>query len=411
MSKRIRTPLKRRWQLFRTRTLQGVVWLAAVAAVAVLWRHRVARLDAPAMVEARQATVASAERATITSLAVELFDEVKASQVLVRLDDSGVRASLEVAVAELKHLQAQLKAAERQLRDDARLREADEFSRSRNYAMRVERLRIEKLDRTIELENDQVELQRLAATLERQRALRRRDLIAEQEYDDVRFQHEALQKKVKATQEAVAVIDGRLREAMARQVGPQRADVAESITVALAPLREALGVQLKRVDEIKVERESLVLTSPLDGVVTAVHRREGEAVRPGEPIVTVADPDPRSMQIVSFIEQGESFQPAPGMEVEVRRRTRPVQVARARIMKVSPQVELIPPEVLGNPSFPRWGVRVLIDVPASMLGPPPEGSPVPRIPLRPGELLDVRYFASRQRLRPTDALETPRPAL
>lgn len=395
---RIRMPLRRRLQLLRLRVLPLMVWVAAICGVVALWRYRATRLDMPGMIEARQAAVAPVMRGTIVSLATGLFEEVRASQVLVRLDDTAVRAALAVAEAEVRRLQAALRAAERQLKQDAALRELDLFTSGRTYAMRIEQLRVEKLDRLIELENDQVEVQRLAATLERSRALRSRAVIADQDLDDIRYQHEALQKKIKATQEAVDVIDGRLREATAREKPPQLDALAQSIEVALGPLREELTVQLRRVDEIKVQREALVLTSPLDGVVTAIYHREGEAVMRGALILTVADL--RSMHIVSFVEQGSPVQPTEGMRVEVRRRsTRPVQVAQARIVKVGPQVELIPRAVLRNSPVPKWGVRVLIDMPASMLVPPPEGSLADFVPPRPGELLDVRYFALRSRPR------------
>ena len=400
---RVRTPWKRWWQLFRIRCLPSLVWLGAVALLVTQWRGRTARVDSPGMFEARSAMVAPIQRGRIVSLAVDMFDEVRASQVVGWLDDSAVRAELAVAEAEAKRLEAELQAAERQLKLDAEQREVDLDSRARNYAMRAERLRLEKLDRMIELENDQVQLQGLAANLERYRSLRSKQVVDDQDYDDVRYQHDALQKKIAATKEALAVIEGRMKEAESQVDKGDAQSAAAGIDVALAPLCNACEVQLRRVEAIRVQRMALVLTAPLDGVVTAMLRREGETVMRGEPVLTVTDP--RSVRIVSFVEQGKTIEPVEGMVVEVRRRTYPVQVARATVAKVSPQVEPIPEAMLLNPALRRWGVRVLIDVPADMLTAATDDAVDAFVPPRPGEQVDVRYFVLPQR---TPRIRAPR---
>lgn len=404
---RIPTPLRGWWRLFRMRVVPVAAWLAALALVWVLWQERAARVDAPGMFEARQANVASFERGLLVELTVGLFDEVRASQMVARLDDAAVSAALDVARAEKRQLEAQVRAIERELKQDAAVRDLDAYSRTRNYVIRTEQLRLEKLDRMIELESDEVELQRLAATLGRIRALRDGDVVGEQDFDEAKFAHEALKRKIAATKEALAVIEGRLREALAREELPASKEAAGSTEVALAPLREAVAVQVTRLAEIQVAREALVLASPLDGVVTALFRRQGETVMRGEPILTVTDP--RSMHIVSFVEQGQPVEPAPGMRVEVRRRTHPVEVAEARVLKVSPQVEPLPQAIVANPAIVRWGVRVLISMPPGLRRGASAGAPA-RHPPRPGEVLSVRYFLPRKDGRGTGGWRLPWPA-
>ncbi|MFW6163331.1 MAG: HlyD family secretion protein [Planctomycetota bacterium] len=391
---RIRTPLARWGQMLVRRVVPVAAWLGAVALAVTLWREQTARVDTPGILEARQAAVASVQGGSVASLPVALFDEVAAGQVVVRLKDDAVRAELAVAQAEVSRLEAELRAAERQLNEDQALRELDLFAQSRTYAMRIERLRMDKLDHRIELENDRVQLQRLAASVERLRALRASQIVGDQEYDDLRYEHDALAKKIAATEEALEVIERQLREATAREEAPGFTEAVEPVTVALAPLREAVSVQLRRVDEIQVAREALVLRSPIDGVVATVNHGPGEAVMPGAPILTVADPG--TLRVVSFVEQSKNLAPSEGMVVEVRRRTRPVQVARARVAKVGAQMELMPPAVCGGVAVQRWGLRVLIDLPPSLLAHgtgPGDGTFAPP---RPGEVVGVRYFVSRR---------------
>jgi len=418
--RRVRTPLRRRLQLFRVRMLPILIWLGAVWLVASLWTGRATRLDAPAMVDAaRRATLAPVDRGTLVNILVGISDRVTQGQLLARMDDRAVQTAIAVAEAELERLKAEVRAAERRLKEDMAQREVDLFSRSRNYAMRIERLRLEKLDHLIELENDQVDLQRLAVNLGRDKELRERAIIPQQEYDDLRFRHEALQKKVKASQEAIAVIDKEMKEAEGLRVTPPASPAADTLEVVLSPLREALQVQLRRVAEIEQQRRALELRSPLEGIVTMVHRYEGDTLLAGDPVVTVADP--QSAYIVSYIEPGSSIEPAPGTPVEVRRRTSAihVEVARTCVAEVGTQVEQIPREFLRNAPVRRYGFRVLIKMPESMspvLGggtdlrgrsPSAAEAPAPRL----GEALVVRYFLPSRVTRWLDGPGETRPPM
>ena len=129
----------------------------------------------------------------------------------------------------------------------------------------------------------------------------------------------------------------------------------------------------------------------------------------GDPIVTVADPN--SMQVVAFVEQGRPIEPTEGMVVEVRRFMQPIQVARSRVARVGSQIERIPRDYLQNCPVRRWGVRVLIDLPIGMLGPPRGTSLTTFVPPRPGEPVDVRFFVPRRSQRWLRASGDPQAAM
>ncbi|MBM4034778.1 MAG: HlyD family efflux transporter periplasmic adaptor subunit, partial [Planctomycetes bacterium] len=336
--RRIRTPLRRYLALLRLRVLPFALWVGAVALVVMLWQARVSLMDAPAEVDAlRQAALAPVQAGTIASIGAGLSDEVRAGQVLVTFDDAALRAELDVAEAELKRLQAELPAAELRLRQEAEARKLDLMALDRSYALRMEQMRLAKLTHMVTLENESVNAERLASMLARQKVLHGRGVVSDQVLDDVKYQLEASRKKVKASQDALAAIDKEVAEAQSRERMPEPPAVAASLETALAPLRRAVDGQLERIKEVQARRKALTLVSPIDGVVTAVYHWEGEAVRAGDPVLTVADP--RSLYVVSFIEPGAPIEPVVGMEVEVRRRTTPVQVARARVVEVGTQVE------------------------------------------------------------------------
>jgi RND family efflux transporter MFP subunit len=108
--------------------LGGAVWWHAQAG-AVVVQTAVARdarsggadrtvLNASGYVTARrEATVSSKVTGKVTEVLIEEGMKVKAGQVLARLDDSNVKASLDVAVAQLASAQAALAETEAQLKD------------------------------------------------------------------------------------------------------------------------------------------------------------------------------------------------------------------------------------------------------------------------------------------------------
>jgi multidrug resistance efflux pump len=411
----IPTPLSRRWETFRFRVLPVMLWLAAAGLVIALWHDNVTVVDAVGRVEARQWNVASSVAGTVASLTVDLFDEVREQQCVVRLDDQPIRAQLAIADATLEQLKAKLRATEAQLQVDEAMRRQGIFEDARTYAVRIEQIRRDKLAYLVTLQYDEMDLQRLGVTLERYKAMVGRDVITQQAYDDIKYQHAALEGKVAATKAAIATLDKQLKAAVDRQEAPPLGISKDNIEVSLSPIREEITVQAKRIDDLIQQRGKLVLTAQVNGKVCAVYRRVGETVAAFDPILAIAEA--HSTRVVSFVEETTRLRPYVGMPVEIRRQTSPVQMGRSKIIKVGAQVEQFPTRYLLNANVLRWGQRVLIDMPQEMLAPVrrtaagqsdtsegkvmPEGddaSPAFAPPL-PGELVNVRYFASESRLR------------
>ena len=63
----------------------------------------------------------------------------------------------------------------------------------------------------------------------------------------------------------------------------------------------------------------MAIRSPITGTIRAVYFRPGQAVRAGDPILTVADS--RSQHIVAYIRQQQGGEPRIGNPVDVRTRS------------------------------------------------------------------------------------------
>jgi multidrug efflux pump subunit AcrA (membrane-fusion protein) len=376
-----------------------LMWGLAVAGVVALWEGRTTRVDGQGMFDGRRAEVRTNASTRIRKLHVGLGQRVSAMEVIVELDDAEVQAERKVAESELERLEADLEAAKLVLEVEAAEREqaaserlADRLSSDRNYAMRVERLRLDKLDRMVQLATDEVEVQRLAASYERNRKLHERGVVGDEDLDLIRFEYEAMKRKVEVSKEALAIVEDELKTALQRKVEPVREAVERRNEIALAPVREAIQVQRDRVEQIKVRLREYTIRAPFDGVIAMIHSYEGQEVRAGDTVLTVIDPEP--IRIVGFLQPGKPVRPYPRMQVEVRRRTTPIQIARAEVLQVGAEVELIPPQVTGNTTTPVWGTRVLIELPPSMSAGNPKGIDLGHPPPKLGEPVDIRYIVS-----------------
>ena len=115
------------------------------------------------------------------------------------------------------------------------------------------------------------------------------------------------------------------------------------------------------------------------GEITMVHAYPGQAVQAGDPVVTIAQDSGR--YIVSYIRADQRIRVEPNMEVRVREKRSGARPVRASIVKVGPQMELVPLQHLRDPTQPEWGVPITIELP-------------PELDVRPGELIDI-IFSSR----------------
>jgi multidrug resistance efflux pump len=148
----------------------------------------------------------------------------------------------------------------------------------------------------------------------------------------------------------------------------------------------AIEVESKNLDLLESQMMPIDLVAPFDGVVSVVHRRSGETIQAGEPILTVSQEKPS--RVVSFIRQPIQVQTQPGMKVEVRARGGKREIGVGEVLRVGSQLEPIAPSLLprtsgmpagGNSvgSTIENGLPVLVSLPANLT-------------LYPGEVVDLR---------------------
>lgn len=350
----IPTPPAQRWREVRLLYLPRVLFIAGAVLVAWMWNETAVTSAIVAEAEATGSDLRSTQAGVISSLKVSLYQSVRAGEVVGQVSAVNPRlldASLAVIRAEVGMLIA-----------------AD----SKRVAVEFERLQLEwikeRVDRAVMLG----EIQQIEADIARAEPLHRAGLVTDDSFSQLKIKRDSLQAQARERAKLIDRIDPGARSTTAPD--PQRAALSgESALAAAIKVQEA---------KLKLTEEQLTpqaLVAPIDGVVSLVLRRTGEAVAAGEPVLRVTAQKPE--RLTGFMRQPLAFQPKAGMAAEIRTRSLPAKVAQTSITAVGVAHEVLSPTMIAAMRLPaapapETALRVEFALP-------------PGLDLRPGEHVDI----------------------
>jgi multidrug resistance efflux pump len=369
-----------------------LVWLAAVACVVVLFRHRSQRFEVLGIAQGRMHQVCAPVDSRLKIVSVELFEDVSKGQTLAAFDDSQLNAQTATIQAEIEHLASQLLSTQDTMLAEATNRQTDAIASQRRFYVDVENTRLRILELKTLIETDRVTLQDLAVEVKIATELLEKDAIAPYELQKADALYNALAKKIEENQYLLTQAGQDLEEARKRRDEfAQRQTVHPSVDSALETIRKQIAVQEKLIAELSVQREMLRITSPVDGKIVQIQiranqaamrrpgedilRKPGEVVLAGDPILVVAETEPT--EIVAYIGQEQLAKVKETMVVQLIKNTEPAQIASSQVIRLSPTMELIPQQLWQNPNIAQWGRPILIKIP-------------PGLKLLPGETIGIR---------------------
>jgi len=358
-----------------------LVWLVAVVSVVWLFQRRVQRFEVLGLAQGRVCEVASACDGRLKTVSVELFEKVGKGQVLVLLDDELLKAQIATVSAEIEHLMAQLIPAQDVLVTEAANLETDSVAAQRRFCVDVENIRLRILELKTLIETDSILLEDLAVEVKIAQQLLDEDAIAPYQLQKAKMQYHALNTKIEANQNLLEQAKIYLSQAQQRRDEfAQRRPFHPSVDSALEPIRKSIKVQEKLIDELLAQCRSLIITSPIEGVVTqiqgpanqvalrrpgeAVLRTPGEVVLAGEPILVVAEARPS--EIIAYVAEGQLGRVREGLTVEIIKQRDPPQIAPSQVVCVGPVVEAMPQQLWQDPRITQWGRPILVKVPPDM---------------------------------------------
>jgi multidrug resistance efflux pump len=343
-----------------------------------LLAHRAQRCELTGIALGEQRRVASLIDGRLLVVPVRQFEQVKQGQTLAVLEDGRIRAELATAEAQAARLRAELVATEDRLAAEALVMNAEQMAEARRFDMDVEKARLRKLELTVELETDRIALEFLRFQTEWLGNLYEKHAASQYELASARSELEATKKRIKENENTLAQVELDLENTQRRRDSFTRHHAAPpTLNKALEPLRAALAVQQRRIDELSLNRAMLVLRSPMDGIVSEVLRGAGETLLAGEPVLTVTASQPSQVIAYATAAQAGRLEAGTPAELEVIRQGRPKRVAQSRVVATGPTVQRLPERLWQNPAVPEWGWPVKIAI-------------APKLGARSGEIVGIR---------------------
>ena len=389
--KKTRTTICRTGRL-HLHILHILVWLGVVACVVMLFRHRSQRFEILGIAQGRIHQVSAPVDGRLKIVSVELFEDVGKGQTLAVLDDTQLNAQITVIHAEIEHLTSQLLSTQDTMLAEAANLETDAIAAQRRFNVDVENARLRILEQKALIETDKVTLEDLAVEVKIATELLEKDIIAPYELQKAQVFYNVVAKRIEENLHLLAQAEQDLQQARRRRDEfAQRQPLHPSVDSALEIIRKQVAVQEKIIDELSVQREALIITSPVDGKVIQIQvnanqaavrrpgedvlRKSGEVVLAGDPILVVAETEPT--EIVAYIGQEQLAKVKETMVVQLIKNTEPAQIASSQVIRLGPTMELMPQQLWLNPNIAQWGRLVLIKIP-------------PGLKLLPGETVGIR---------------------
>ena len=210
-----------------------------------------------------------------------------------------------------------------------------------------------------------------------------KEAIAPYEVEKARIQFKALESKVRENEQLLEQAREDLRKAEERRdLFGQQGLPEPSVDHALEAIRKEITVQEELMKGLLAQltaletRRTVELTSPIDGVVIAVHgrandalqqrpgeqtvRRAGEVIPAGDPILAVAELEPT--EIVAYVNEAQLRLLKDQMTVKLVKAREPAQIAESQVLRIGPVIELMPQRLWVNPNVPQWGRPVLLSL-------------------------------------------------
>jgi multidrug resistance efflux pump len=308
-----------------------------------------------------------------------LFQDVQAGEVVATLDERPVLAAIATSNAMITKLQADLGSARAQMFSGSGSGLADYNADLRRFQIDEEDRRLEGLALRVVIESDEVERTRLWLDVERHRQLLVDGIIGQSLFDMIKASHDVVDTRLTENKILLAQTEEEYRVARERRRGYEgELAVIPAAAPQLLPLQEAISIEAARLLEIQVQRASLVLRSPVDGRVSSVFGRRGQAVVPGEPVVMISE---RTVnEIVAYLAEADGLRVEEQQPVRLVSHTRPGVVADSVVLRVSPGIQVLPQRLWRNPQVADYGRAVVIAPQAAMR-------------LTPGETIEVRFIS------------------
>ncbi len=351
----IQVPLKQRIREFRTRFFPVVVFLIVLGVVTFLWGSKTQQSSFIGKVVADTAYVSAPLTGLVTVFTLQEFDVVTQGDLIAV-----------VSVVDSARLQSQINVFRTQI--DLLKATQDPISDLQRNMIDMISLQLDVINEKIEFEALNIRKIQLERTNERLSELFKRELISAQALEDSTLELALVTSAYDAKRRLIAEMDREMKRLAKYESGISQSS-KDPVLLGIAALEAEM-------EAVYQEFKPINLVAPISGTVAQVYVRNGSFINGGEPLLLIASPTPT--HIIGYVRQPVSVRPEIGMEVQLRTRTYPKQIAPAFIERIGAQIMIYDANLQRGSGFIESGIPVRISLDG--LG---------HLNLIPGEILDI----------------------
>jgi hypothetical protein len=230
--------------------------------VVFLLSHRRQRFEVLGLAQGQVRQISSTSMGRLQNVPVQLFESVRESDVVAIIDtvldhkhlEVELEAKKAVFLAEIKQLQAELKATGNRLTVEAANRKNDMVDTQRRFAVDVENAKLRTLQLKASLEPDQIRLEELeldSKILAVREPLQPNSAIL-YEQKKLKKQYDALAKEIEEMQHLLVQAENDLEQAISRRDEfALRQPSNPELRTVLEPIQAAIHVKQVQIAEIK----------------------------------------------------------------------------------------------------------------------------------------------------------------
>ena len=348
----IPVPGPARWREVRLRLVPVLIFLASTYGALWLWQQQGAQSVFLGSAEGRYAVVSAPIAGALQVLSVTNYQFVRQGDTIAVVNPLEARTQISL-------LQLKLQTVTRRF----------EPSIAQRTAVDYQRLKADVLSLKVEIAKDREELNHAEIELKRDEELFRQKLLSEESYDLALKRRDALRAEVQAKNKAIAELEEGLKR-VESMTFTEDEDPAEE---------RRRAAEMKELDKLlqSINLGPVTLAAPMSGMISIIHRGQGENVKDGEAVVTIQAA--HADRIVGYIRQPFPFEPEIGQKVEVRTRELKPQAAMTTITQVGGALEPITMTMQRPGTTTDLGLPIVLGLP-------------PGLVTRPGELFDLTAF-------------------
>jgi HlyD family secretion protein len=295
-------------------------------------------------------------------VSVQPGQQVAQGDAVAALESAFLDAEIAVVSAELERLRRAVVP-----------QRADWLEPVQRLSGEVERAAVELEQVRADEGRDRAALEQVNAQVQRQRELLAERLVTSDRLHELLLQQASLTRRIEDYPRILALVQ-RHRDAAAGRLaalggapdggasrdsnGSSPHGPTDGAAAWLSSSQLAADVQARRLDQLRKEREHLVLRSPISGRVEAVLLRPGDVAAPDTPVLTVVAGEPD--RVVAYVDEREALRLRVGGRATLRPQDLSGPPRTGEVVSLGASISELPVRLRRIPARPAWGREVVV---------------------------------------------------